>query len=384
VIDTRTLRTLASRQCHPAVVSMILDVDGRRYPRPSDYVPNVERLFRRARDDATRFGRRGEVAVAADLGRIARWLAGGIDRTRTRGVAFYSASEEDLFWAVTLPIALRDQVVVDVVPDVAPLVAAEAGVEPALVVALDSERSRLVWVEPGRVSELDAPIDHGERRVDTDVELGSFSRRHEEAVRRHFRHVASAVATELDARPSGHLVLDGAPAAVASFEGQLPERARELVAGHLSLPVTTPASELSRAATEVVGEAERRHRDAVLETLRGRVAEGADAVAGLDATLAALGDDRLGVVAFETGFAAPGGRCSACGALAIATEGACPRCGAALHPVPNVVDAAVTVAFARRVALEACEPGTLADLGGIGGIGEASAARAQGTGRIHA
>lgn len=363
---------------------MFLDVDGRRYPRPSDYVPNVERLFRQARDDASRFGRRGEVAVAADLGRIASWLAGGIDRTRTRGVAFYSASGEDLFWAVTLPVALSDQVVVDVVPDVAPLIAAEAAVEPALVVALDAERSRLVRVEPGQVCELDAPLDDGERQVDTDVELGSFSRRHEEAVRRHYRHVASAVTTELDARPAGHLVLDGAPAAVATFEGELPERARELVAGRLSLPVTSPPGELGRAAAEVVGQAARRRRDAVLETLLGRVAEGADAVAGLEATLAALGDDRLGLVAFETGFAAPGGRCGACGALATVDEGPCPRCGAALDPVANVVDAAITAAFARRVDLEVCEPGTLADLGGIGGIGEASAARERAKDRSHA
>ncbi len=363
---------------------MFIDVDGRRYPRPSDYVPNVERLFRLARDEASRFGRRGEAAVASDLGRIAGWLAGGIDRTRTRGVAFYSASGDDLFWAITLPVSLADQVVVDVVPDVAQLVAAESTVEPALVVALDAERSRLVRVEPGQVCEVDGPQDDGERQVDTDVELGSFSRRHEEAVRRHFRHVAASVATELEARPTEHLVLDGAPATVATFEGQLPQRARALVAGHLSLPVATPPGELARAATAVVGEAARRRRAEVVEALRTRVAEGADAVAGLERTLAGLGADRLALVAFEAGFGAPGGRCEACGELAVTTAGPCPRCGEPLAPVANVVDAAVTEAFAHRVALEVYERGALADLGHIGGIGDASAGRARARDRSHA
>ena len=365
VIEEQAIRALATRRSTPAVTSFYLDVDGRRYPRPSDYAPNVDHLFRLARKSAEAQGKDVVEAVESDLSRIGEWLDGSLDRSTTRGVALFSGSREGFFEAFGLPVPVRDQVVVGPGPDVAPLCSVSAASERTLVVAVDAQRARFLRIRPGQVEEVEAPTDEIERQVDTDVELGSFERRHEEHARQHYRHVARAMVDELGRRPATHVVLSGTREAVAHLEEHLPKGVARLVAGRIGNPLASERGDLARAATEVVDEARRQHRTALGEELRDRAEQGAAAVTGLGATLRALGADQVETLIVEEAFATGGAQCGECGQLVV-DAARCPRCGATPVWVDNVVDAAITDALAHHVAIEFCEPGGLADLGHIG------------------
>jgi len=350
-----------------AVTSLYLDVDGRSYPRPSDYEPHVEHLFRLARKRAEPLGKSVVEALEADLARISGWLEAGLDRKSTRGIAVFSCAAEGLFETFSLPLVIRDQVAVASTPDIAQLAAALAASEQALVVAIDNQRSRLLRLELGEVEEREAPIDQIERRVDTDVELGSFEHRHEELAAEHYRRVARAVAQELEERPAKHLVLSGTQEAVSRLEGYLSQRALAIVSGRIRLPLRSLPAELAHAAREVVREAEHRRKVVLIQELRERVGQRAGAVAGLAATLESLGARRVRTLVVEDGFEAEGGRCAECGQL-LAKRAACPRCGSATLGVSDVVGAAISEALAYLVELEFCEAGELVDLGHIGAL----------------
>ena len=367
VLTESAVRELVQRWISPVVTSFYLDVDGSRYPRPSDYAPHVERLFRLARGSTVAESSGSADAIEADLTRIAGWLERELDRGTTRGVAAFSCEALGLFEVFGLPTPVRDQVVVGPGPDVAQLCAVLYAGEQVLAVAVDRQRCRMLRIESGEIEEREAPIDTIERQVDTDVEVGSFERRHEELARQHYRHVASAVGTELAKRPATSVVLFGPEDSVSRLEGYLPEQALALVRGKLRLPVATERTECATAANEVVRAAKVQRQRELVADLCERAAEGASAVTGLGPALEALGTGRVGTLVVEDGYGSPGGRCSDCGQLM--PDGVpCTRCGSATTVVENVVDAAVTEAFTHHVQIEFCDASDLDGLGHIGAM----------------
>jgi len=365
VLEESAVRALATRRAVPAVVSFYLDVDGRRYPRPSDYAPRIEHLFRLVRRAAEHHEPHVATVLEADLARIADWLGRDLDRSTTRGVAAFSASAQGFFEVFELSLPVRDQAVVGAGPDVAQLVAILAASQPALLVAVDRQRSRMLRVLFDEVEELEAPIDEIPRQVDTDVELGSFEHRHEEFTRKHLRRVARAVVEELRHHPAEHLVLSGSRETVAQLEAYLPQHTLVLLSGRIDLPTSRRQADLARATNELVQQTHRRRQLGLAKELRDRAIQGAAAVTGLTATLDALSDQRIETLAVDAGFEAQGGRCRDCDAL-VALGERCSRCGGTVVPVENVVDAAITEAFTHHVGFELCERDDLADLGHIG------------------
>ncbi len=117
------IRRLAERRCEPAISSVYLDVDGAHRPMPERYEEAFERLAdelrRRAR---SRNDQRLIRSVDGDIDRMRGWVAGGIDRSVTRGVALFSCDEEDYFEAIAVPVHVRDEVGIGEAPRIRQLV----------------------------------------------------------------------------------------------------------------------------------------------------------------------------------------------------------------------------------------------------------------------
>jgi peptide chain release factor subunit 1 len=364
---------LAEWRGEPVVISFYLDVDGRRYPRPSDYAPHVNALFRAARERALQRGDEAAKRVEEDLNRIADWLAADLDRHVTRGLAAFAGDGH--FQAFRLPVAVRDQVAIGARPEITQLCEVLATSGPILVVAVDTQASRMLRVDLDGVHEVPAPVDPVERQADIDVELGSFEHRHEELRRQHIRRVARGVVAEIDQRQVEHVVLSGNHDTLAELTSHLGKQATALVTGWMTLSPSAPERELVSSAEHLVQLERAGHQRAVAEELQGRASEGKSAVAGLAPTLDLLGAAMAQAVIVEEGLEVPGGRCSQCGQL-VGEGSTCLRCGARVLLVENVVAEAISDAFLGHVTLEFCEPGQLSDVGHIGAFERPSMAAA--------
>lgn len=369
MVDGAAVRNLAAWRSQGVVTSLYLDVDGARSPRRVDVVRRAGALFRAARARAHLDGSApvDDVQVERELSAMDRWLGAELDRTATRGVALFAAPDGPLA-ALPLPVPVRDQVVVDRVPDLAQLCLVLAAQAPALVVVTDGQRGRLAaWSDDG-LHGVDVIEDDLPRQVDTDTELAGFGHHREELVRDHLRRVARRVTEELDLGLYRYVVVAGPGTSAAQLEAYLPGRVVARVADRLQLPVAAADDALAAATAAAVTAAEQDRRAALVTSLRERVATGTSAVAGLAPTLGALAEHQVDTLLVEAGLAAPGARCDGCGLLSTGAGGPCPRCGGPLLAVPNVVDDAVTAGFLGGVSLEPLEEGTLADLGRIGAL----------------
>jgi peptide subunit release factor 1 (eRF1) len=117
------------------------------------------------------------------------------------------------------------------------------------------------------------------------------------------------------------------------------------------LPLSATTRQALDKVLEVEERVERESERDVLERLEAAVGADNGGVVGLEPTLEALANDRVGELVVSHRLSAPGARCLACGRLM--TRGSrCSSCGARTERIPDVVEAAVAVAFRTGARVE--------------------------------
>lgn len=350
------VKSLAAARPDDPVVSLYLDVDGRRHPRWHDCEARFDRLARTV--DVN------QAPLAHAMNRIDQYVRSGIDRSQVRGLAVFAAGK-DLWHAIELPVAVRDQLVVDHVAHVRQLEVALLAQRAFAVLLVDRQRARLFRFEGGGLTEHTELFDALPRHED---EAGGRDRGHESrpgietAVAHHLKRAADAAFTAWQAQPFDHLILGGAEDVLHQLERDLHTYLRERIAARINVAATATDAQIADAAFAVESDVERRRQAALVE----RVRNGGKAARGLPDVLSALADRRVDTLLVSLGFDAPGWHCQACAALA--SKGpACPRCSAAMTKVEDVVEEAVDEALLHGCAVEVCDGD--ADLDVLGGIG---------------
>ncbi|HEX2039074.1 MAG TPA: hypothetical protein VHF47_04985 [Acidimicrobiales bacterium] len=349
-LTQETVRSLAGFKGEDGpVVSLYLDVDGRRYVRPRDYEVHLEALLRQAAGRVD-----GDAATAAQLQRIESFVKAGVDRSRTRGLAVFSCRSPELWEVIHLPVPVRNQLVVNTGPHVRQLEAVLDEYERFAVLLADKQRARLFVFELGELVEKSELFDRLPRHED---DRGDRSRddvrdHSAEAAHQHLRRAAQVAFEMFKAQPFEHLIL-GAPEEIAKeVERELHSYLRDRIRARLSIPVGASEAAVRQAALDVEQQVERAKEAELVERLRNAVGARAGGVAGLAGTVAALTERRVDTLLVSEGYEAPGWRCHSCSHVALKGR-ACPVCGREMQQVDDVVEEAVDEALAQscRVAV---------------------------------
>jgi peptide chain release factor subunit 1 len=361
ISETR-IRDLAGFKGEAApVTSLYLDVDGRSRIRARDYQVALDRMIRSAREDATD-------SVSTDLKRIDEYVKGGIDRSRTRGLAIFSCSAHDFWEVVELAVPVRDRLVVNHSPYVRELEAIAAQHERFAVLLADRQRARLFLFQQGELLEKQEQFDLLPRHDDDGGQLGKdqVAGHAVGAAQRHLRRAASAACGLYQDQGFDHLVLAGPDELTAELERELHTYLRERIAARLHLPVTASDDDIRQAAESVEAQVERAREAALVDRLRQAVGSGGAGVAGLEAVLEALVARRVDTLLVSDGYEAPGWRCGNCNW--VGTRGRrCPLCDSDMDQVSDVVEEAVEEALAQACKVAVCREN--ADLDVMGRIG---------------
>lgn len=370
LLDDTLLRELARWDAAGLpITSVYLTVDGRRFPRKSDYEPRLDELLRRARAGARTLGREARRSVERDVATMSAFVRSEFDRADTRGLAMFASHATGLWEVVRVPRPVRDRVCVAASADLLPLEALLETYRPTCAALVDYEKARLFVVDMGRMEEASGVSDEVPGRHDQGGWAQMRMQRHVDEHRaKHLKHVADSLFGLWRRRPFEHLILAGPAEARGELEGMLHDYLQRRVRARLTLAMTATSDDVLRRVLEVEEEVERMaERDAVERVER---AAGADdrGVAGLEATLEALAGDRVGELVVAIDLSTSGTGCGTCGRLATSGS-ACPTCGSQMTEVSDVVEAAVAQAFRRGCRVETVLwGGSVAALGGIGAV----------------
>lgn len=360
-LNEETIRSLAGYQAGDRpVVTLYLDVDGKRWPRYKDCETRVERLVRDALDSP-------DGAPADDLRRIEAFVRGGVDRSETRGIAVFS-SGESFFHVFELPVPVRDQLVVNRTPHVHQLETVLATNERFAVLLTDRQRTRMFVFEMGRLLDRSERFDALPRHDD---DAGQKDRRHdrhklEAAAHQHLKNAAAVAFDVFQAHPFDHLVIAAADDISRELESDLHPYLRDRIAARIHCPIHASDADIRSAVADVADAVERRRESELVERLRESAGAGNGAVVGLPDVLSALSEKRVDTLVVSDGFDQPGFVCEGCARLA-ARGPSCPSCGGLMEREGDIVERAIEDAMLQSATVKVCVGN--ADLDVLGRIG---------------
>ncbi|MGZ8626085.1 MAG: baeRF10 domain-containing protein [Actinomycetota bacterium] len=368
-LDHRLLRTLAARATHGApITSVYLTVDGKRYPRRSDYEVRLDELLRSARAQASALGKDAARSVERDVAAMSEFVRDRLERDDTRGIALFSSHAEGLWETVLLPRPVRDRAVVAAEPDLRPLEALLETYRPTCVALVDFAKARVFVVELGRIEEVSDLADDVPNRHEQGGSAQMRMQRHVDDHRiKHLKHVADDLFALSRRRAFEHLVLAGPAEAHRELESALHDYLRQRIRASVTMPMTASRADVLARVLELDEEAEHERERAAAERLAQAAGSDDRGVLGLEATLEALANGRVAELMVSIDLSSAGSVCEACGRLSTA-EGPCATCGGESRAVPDVVEAAVAAALRSGARVETVVGDGLAEMGRIGAL----------------
>lgn len=373
VLDRQTLRKLAEWNTNGfPVVSLYLDVDGRRFPKRADYLARAEHLGRRGHEAAKRMeDREHGRSVHRDAKRMWDFVNDEFDRKGgVRGLALFGCWRMGLWEELPLPARAPERIVIGGRPYLLPLEAMLERSEAVCAALVDREKARLFVSALDRIEEVSDVLDEVPGRHDQGGwSQARFQRHIKEHVQRHLKHVAEVLLGLFQRRRYERLMLSGPDEIVAELERELHDYVRRTIVARASLPVVASAGDVLEKIRGLEEDLERGREEEAVRRLSAEIdGRSGRAVAGMEDTIAALEEGRVDTLIVGADLEAAGVRCPSCGHLADRGR-ACPACGTTMEETLDLVEEAVESALRRRCRVEVLPQGPADDLAPLGGIG---------------
>jgi peptide chain release factor subunit 1 len=369
-VSQDALRRLAAHR-DGAVLSLFLDLDPSKVPTAPARQSAVDALMHEARRcvENGNLEHDARVRLREALKEIeGRLVATAIPVEGARGLAIFTPGPDAAIQLLRLPAPIPNKVVLDRSAHVEPLLRlADRG---RWCVALVDRSTAAFHLGNEDGMPLSGSLDdevHGQHKQ------GGWSQpRYERSIENdvavHFDHVADALATALREGRYDRLILAGQQPIRREVEAKLDKAVLDKLAGWIDLDLSAADPGVVRAAAEpVIVKARREHEHEVLARLsQGVGTPGGHGVAGLRTTLGALSERRVEVLVVDPTLESPGARCPSCGLLGLHMS-ECPADGTEMEQLPNVIEAAVALAYEQ--AAEVVLPAPAAELTAVDGIG---------------
>lgn len=369
-VSQDALRRLAAQR-NGKVLSLFLDLDPSKVPTAPARQSAVDALLHEARRAVEDGGLEHDARVRMRHALVEieeRLRPTAIPVEGARALAIFAPGVEAAVEVLRLPTPIPSRVVLDVGAHVEPLVRLADRARWCVALVDRSRASFHLGNEDGLPlsGTLDDDV-RGQHR-DGGWSYGRYERSIENEVGAHLDHVAEALCIALRQHRYDRLVLAGQRTIRKDLEAKLDHDVRERLEGWIDLDLSAAAAEAVRSAAEpVIVAARRKHERDVLERLsQGVATPGGHGVAGLRTTLGALSERRVETLVVDPGLTAPGSRCPTCGLLGIHLA-ECPADGTAMEQLPNVIEAAVALAYEQ--AAEVVLPAPAPELSAVDRIG---------------
>jgi peptide subunit release factor 1 (eRF1) len=344
--EVRELGTMASDEA--PIISLYLDLgpEARKDRKWATVYRNLARDAVNGVADA-----RQARLVAEELGRIERTLGQRLPDLG-RSLALFASESLRLWHEVMLPVSLPNRLRVGRGPYMRPLYRVMDEHDRFLIVLLDDQRARLFISQLGFIVEVADLVEEGpSQHKQGGWAQMRLQRQHDAHVLWHAGAVAHATSLAMEHFGVRWLLVSGTPDVLVDYRQQLPHAVTARLGGEFKVMVTASSSEVAQAASALQRDVEAREEVATISQVTEARSSGRG-VWGLEATLGALGDQRVMTLVAQHDYRAPGGMCADSEVLTANTIGLCPHCGESVTVVDDVVDMALERAFRQTAHLE--------------------------------
>jgi peptide chain release factor subunit 1 len=304
----------------------------------------------------------------ADAARIVNFINMEF-RGRAKGLAIYASGKAGLWQVFRLPVSVPNRCVIARTPFVVPMLKLVDESRRYCVVVVDKEKARLFTMYNGELSE----------RTDIfDVVPGwhkqggwsqaRFQRHIEDHVNRHLKRVADTVFEFYKREGFGHLVIGGSQEIRSRFYRIIHSYLQRIVAGYLTVDVTSNVNDILAAARKVETEAEEKRSREITSALMGSSANYVT-VTGLKDTVRALEEGRVHTLVLVDNQEIEGCLCGDCGGVDVLGAEECTRCAKKIEKVGDISEHLAALAVEHDAEVSYVKPGSgLESADGVGAV----------------
>jgi peptide subunit release factor 1 (eRF1) len=284
-------------------------------------------IERRLSDDAAR------ARFATDIDLI-RDALGTPTAHRARGMAVFSAAEQNLFYGFPLGVPVKDRLVLDEEPYLVPLLETMHRQRLYLVVLTDSHRSRLyeaAWGHARLSHEMEENVPRRQRGAGEQwgKQQATIARHRENQLLRYRKRLAAAIEKAWRRAPFRGLILLGDDETIRVVRAKLPAVINQQVARTGPYCWSRGEPTVDESVQEVLDETFRAHDARLEEELNRRFREHCLIAAGPQEVVNALRNGQVGYPGFlilEPDRGEMATRCRGCGSLFITMADRCAFC----------------------------------------------------------
>jgi hypothetical protein len=323
------------------VLSLYVDVDQSKAANLNrGFETAVEALFRKIADSQ---GENHKHFIETECSRVLDFLR---DYTpRGKGLVIFSDSTRDFWWQRDLRVAISTNARFSPSPWVRPLIEALEARDRFGVALIDKHRARLFAGDAAGLElvfefETEIPGKHMTTGTDHIWSQSQMERDHANHIRAHARRAAEEFSSIVERDRLARVVIGGPVEATSIFEGELPRRIQQMIAGTVSLPMDASHERLLQEVGKIIERAEHEDEVRLVESMITSAMKGDRAVLGIEETLEAIRQGRIYCLVVAKDFRIAGKQCRACRVLLVDSLDACSYCGGELASAPDLINRA--------------------------------------------
>jgi peptide subunit release factor 1 (eRF1) len=252
-------------------------------------------------------------------------------------VALFACRALGLREIIPVHVPFQATLVVAETPFLWPLTLAAEAAPGAIVVFVDTRSARFIPLTAAGVGDevrLEADVPGHHRRGGwAQLAEGHYQRHIQDRRGRHFEAVAESLGQVVKRDGVRRIVMAGDSRNIAAFRKHLPEALAAAIAGTVAAAHFEGPAVIADRALDLIRDLEGSRGAAEVDAALTEAAKRGRAVAGLDATLGAIGRGAIHRLYLLEGLKRRGRRCTACAAIDSGEPSACRLCGAAMREV---------------------------------------------------
>lgn len=275
----------------------------------SSWRPSWAEMDRQVQALAESLGPRGAAfdSVTADLARIRDYLDNELDPA-AKGVAIYACSAADIFVPLALGLPMPTRLAVGPTPALAALTRLREDNPTYAVLVADQQTAYLSLIDQAVIDRSVTVEGSGypRKQMQGGPSQRRFQARAEERIDAFARGVAEEVQRTLDDNAVSMLIVAGDEVITSALDAVFDQRVRDRIIASIRLDIEASPRQVLDATLPLAEEAERKHEDADVQTLRDAVGADGRGAAGPEDTLTALQAGQVLTLILNDDFTAPG------------------------------------------------------------------------------
>lgn len=286
-----------------------------------------------------------------------------IKKIMSDNIAFFASKKHDFISYVSLPIKVKNQLIVDSSPYIRPLARINDEWESFTLVLVSSNYAKIYSISLGKISDtkkLSADIMNKHKKGG--CSQARFNRLRKGAISAFLSEVVESLQKIADER----VIIAGPGTAKNQFLEMLPKEIKDRVVDIIDINIDDE-KKLLKESIYLISKREQMKSQEAVQNLKEEILKDGLAVYGLEETLNAVKNGQVDLLIIEKDYKLQGWICENCQVVKEGNIGTCPYCGNKTSEV-DVLEEILEFAERTDADIEFTDDEGIADLGHIGAI----------------